>query len=166
MPLAATLVLCTVIAVQDGDTLRARCDFTPAAMQETVTVRLHAIDAPEQRQPYGRRARQALAALVAQRPVRLHCVDVDAYARRVCQVLVAPVDAPQGAPSIDAGQALVAAGLAWWYRHFSQMQTPDERVRYEAAEAQARRQRLGLWRDSTHAVPPWQWRRTHPRRPD
>lgn len=164
MPLAATLLLCTVLTVQDGDTLRARCDAGRGAKQDVVTVRLHAIDAPEHGQPYGRRARQMLSSLVSRRPVRLACVDTDAYGRSVCQVWVAPAEAPDAAPSVDAGLALVAAGQAWWYRHFSAAQTADERARYAAAEDEARARRRGLWRDGgAGATPPWQWRRTHPR---
>lgn len=128
MPLVATLLVCTVLTVQDGDTLRARCDTGRGGKQEVVTVRLHAIDAPEHGQPYGRRARQLLASLVARRPVRLACVDTDAYARRVCQVWVAPAETPEAPPSVDAGLALVAAGQAWWYRHFASAQTADERA--------------------------------------
>jgi len=162
MPLAATLLLCTVMTVQDGDTLRARCDAGHGTRDAVVTVRLHAIDAPEHGQPHGRRARQMLASLVARRSVRLNCVDTDVYGRRVCQVMVAPADAPGNAPSTDAGLALVAAGYAWWYRHFSSAQTPAEQARYEAAEDEARRQRRGLWQDGPRATPPWQWRRAHP----
>lgn len=163
MPLAATLLLCTVLSVQDGDTLRARCDAGRGGKQELVSVRLHAIDAPEHGQPYGRRARQMLSSLVARRPVRLACVDTDAYARRVCQVWVAPAATPDAPPSVDAGLALVAAGQAWWYRHFASAQSAEERARYAAAEDDARTQRRGLWREGARAQPPWQWRRTHPR---
>jgi micrococcal nuclease len=161
MPLASTLLLCTVLFVQDGDSLRARCD----GHAEPLSVRLHAIDAPEHGQPYGRRAAQALAALVARRPVALHCVDTDRYGRQVCQVKVAPAEAPGGAPDIDAGLALVQGGLAWWYAHFSAAQTPGERAQYAAAQQQARERRMGLWRDGERAEPPWEWRRAHPREP-
>ncbi|MDQ7972300.1 MAG: thermonuclease family protein [Rhodocyclaceae bacterium] len=166
MPLAATLLLCTVLTVQDGDTLRTRCDAGRGGKQEVVTVRLHAIDAPEHGQPYGRRARQVLASLVARRPVRLACVDTDRFERRVCQVWVAPAETPDGPPTVDAGLALVAAGQAWWYRHFASAQTADERARYAAAEEDARAHRRGLWREGERATPPWQWRRTHPRHAD
>lgn len=163
MPLAATFLLCTVLTIQDGDTLRARCDAGRGAKQEVVAVRLHAIDAPEHGQPYGRRARQMLSSLVARRPVRLACVDTDAYARRVCQVWVAPAEAPEGPLSVDVGLVLVAAGQAWWYRHFASAQTAAERARYAAAEDEAREQQRGLWREGARATPPWQWRRAHPR---
>ena len=44
-------LLCFVIGITDGDTIKARCG-APGAYQQ-VTVRLAAIDAPERRQPYG-----------------------------------------------------------------------------------------------------------------
>ena len=62
--LAATL-LCLVIGISDGRTLTARCGESDA--YEQVTVRLQGIDAPERKQPFGERARQALAELTFQK---------------------------------------------------------------------------------------------------
>ncbi len=59
--IAATL-LCLVVGITDGDTITARCPTEDAAHPyQQVKVRLGAIDAPERKQPYGERARQALA---------------------------------------------------------------------------------------------------------
>lgn len=49
--------------------------------------------------------------------------------------------------------AMVTAGHAWWYRYYA----PDEHL-LEAAEAAARRERLGLWA-TPDPIPPWDWRR-------
>ena len=154
MPAATVARLCLVLAVQDGDSLQVRCEDTPPR-GAPVPVRIHAIDAPEYGQAYGRRARQALRKLVDRQTVALHCVDRDPYGRRVCQVFK-PAD--PGEPPQDVGLALVESGLAWWYRAFSAAQSPGDRARYEAAEAAARRARLGLWREGERAVPPWRWR--------
>ncbi|MDA7415282.1 thermonuclease family protein [Xenophilus arseniciresistens] len=152
MPIATTTLLCLVLAVQDGDSLRVRCDAQPAVQ----TVRLHAIDAPEHGQPWGRRARQALRARVQGQRVALHCVDTDAYGRRVCQVIK---PAAAGHAAEDVGLAQIEAGLAWWYRAFSQAQDAAGRARYAAAEEAARARRIGLWQDGpARAVPPWRWR--------
>ncbi|WP_242873717.1 thermonuclease family protein [Pseudacidovorax intermedius] len=155
MALASTLLLCLVTAVFDGDTLQADCDGTGP-----LAVRLHAVDAPEAGQPHGRSARRLLAQLALHREVELHCVDQDRYGRQVCAVKVPPQDMPDAAPSLDAGEALLDAGLAWWYRQYARRQTAAERRRYAAAEAGARRARRGLWQDAL-AEPPWQWRHEH-----
>lgn len=159
MPATATALLCLVLAVQDGDSLRVRCEDTPPR-SAPVTVRIHAIDAPEYGQAYGRRARQALRDMVDRQTVALHCVDRDPYGRRVCQVLK---PSSTGEPPQDVGLALVEGGLAWWYRAFSAAQAPVDRARYEAAEAAARAGHRGLWREGERAVPPWRWRHAQAR---
>ena len=160
MPAATAALLCLVLTVQDGDSLKVRCEDAPPR-SVPVTVRIHAIDAPEYGQAHGRRARQVLSRLVDRQPVQLHCVDTDAYGRRVCQVFkpATAVHAP-GTPAApqDVGLAMVESGLAWWYRRYSAAQTPQDRARYEAAETTARSERIGLWREGERAVPPWRWR--------
>ncbi|RYF82292.1 MAG: thermonuclease family protein [Comamonadaceae bacterium] len=159
MSVSAAALLCFVMTVQDGDSLRVRCEGDgPRAAP--VTVRIHAIDAPEYGQAHGRRARQALRQIVYRQQVQLRCVDTDAYGRRVCQVFK---QATARAAAQDVGLALVEGGWAWWYRQYSQAQAPVDRERYEAAEQAARAQRIGLWRDGERAVPPWRWRHTQPR---
>lgn len=155
MSASAAALLCLVLTVQDGDSLRVRCEGSAP-----VTVRIHAIDAPEHGQAYGRRARQTLRRLVGRQQVQLRCVDTDAYGRRVCQVF-RPATA-QAAPQ-DVGLALVEDGLAWWYRRYSLAQTPADRERYEAAEQAARKQGIGLWREGERAMPPWRWRQAQAR---
>ena len=160
MSASAAVLLCLVLTVQDGDSLSVRCDGS-SPRDAPVKVRIHAIDAPEQSQPHGRRARQAMRTLVHQQRVQLRCVDTDPYGRRVCQVFK---PATAGAARQDVGLALVKQGLAWWYRQYSQAQTPADRARYEAAEQAARTRRIGLWRDGKRAVPPWRWRQAQSRR--
>jgi endonuclease YncB( thermonuclease family) len=48
--------------------------------------------------------------------------------------------------------------MAWWYRAYAKEQIPEHRAQYQAAEMDAQRQRIGLWRDSG-PVPPWEWRK-------
>ena len=49
-------LLCLVVAISDGDTLKVRCDDQPQ-----ITIRVAAIDAPEKAQPFGQVSRQNLA---------------------------------------------------------------------------------------------------------
>lgn len=54
---------------------------------------------------------------------------------------------------LDAGQAQLSIGLAWWYRKYAKEQSPEVRGRYEFEEQEARARRVGLWGDPD-SVPP------------
>ena len=137
-PVRAESFLARVIGVQDGDTLEVLRDGRP------VRVRLHGIDAPERRQPFGTRARQLVADLAFGRQVRVERLDTDRYGR-----LVGRVTLPDGRL---LNLELVAAGLAWWYREYA----PRDGT-LAAMEERARRLKRGLWSDP-RAVAPWLWR--------
>lgn len=152
----AAALLCLVVGVSDGDTITARCG-EPGAYEQ-VKVRIQGIDAPERKQPYGNRARQAMSELVFQRWAELRCGKTDRYRRKVCSVWVASASAPDGPRTLDAGLAMVSTGMAWWYRAYAREQSPQERGQYEFAEDEARARRAGLWVDAA-PVSPWDWRK-------
>ncbi len=156
-------LFCLVVAIGDGDTLKVRCG-EPGAFRQ-LTVRLHAVDAPELNQPFGRRAKQALAQIAYRKTARLDCQhDEDRYHRRVCRVQVAPDACTEArcAKTLDAGLAMLTVGMAWWSRAHAGEQGPTERGQYAFAEFEAKGRRAGLWADR-HPVPPWRWRAEHPR---
>lgn len=158
-------LLCLVVGISDGDTLTARCPTEDAAHPyQQLKVRIQGIDAPEKKQAYGNRARQALSELTFHKQARLDCPKTDRYKRHVCTVWVAPASAPDGPRTLDAGLAMVTQGMAWWYRSYAKEQTPEARGQYEFAEQEARAKRAGLWADQ-HAIPPWEWRRAKKERP-
>jgi endonuclease YncB( thermonuclease family) len=133
----------TVVAIHDGDTVTLESDG------RRIRVRLAQIDAPEQGQPWGRRAREALTKLADRRPARVRVVDRDEYGRAVGDLFVADV---------FVNEALVREGHAWSYPRY--IRSPE----IPAAEQEARREKRGLWRlPSTERQPPWDWRREHPR---
>jgi endonuclease YncB( thermonuclease family) len=127
-----------VVAIADGDTLTL---LTPDRRQ--VKVRLHGIDTPEARQPFGNRARQALSELAFQKPARVEVQDTDRYGRTVGRVYVGPV---------DVNAELVRHGMAWVYTRYNRDPALPQ------LEAEARAARRGLWADP-QPVPPWDWRR-------
>jgi len=127
-----------VVRVLDGDTLVVLTEGN-----EQVRVRLASIDAPEKGQPFGERARQALAAAVFSRFVRVRVETADRYGRTLGTVL---------ADGQNVNAQMVADGYAWVYRAYSR--DPE----LLALEAQARQSRKGLWADA-NPVPPWEWRR-------
>lgn len=124
-----------VVSVADGDTLRMVVDG------REVTVRLEGIDAPERRQAFGNRSRGALAEMVAQRNVSVLSLGLDQFGRTLGIVTV-------DGENINA--RLVAEGWAWRYKH-----SRDEEL--ARLEAEARRERRGLWEDRD-PVPPWEFR--------
>ena len=148
---------CLVVGVTDGDTIKARCG-QPGEYQQ-ITVRLGAIDAPERKQAFGSRAKQALSDITFGKTADLLCKKNDRYGRSVCTVMVAPASAPDGPKTLDAGLAMITLGMAWWYRAYSREQTPQERGQYEFAEVEAKAKSVGLWADP-ESVPPWEWRKS------
>lgn len=67
----------SIDGVSDGDTFYVRLDGS------SVRVRLAEVDAPEKRQPFGRRSEQALRALLGSGPVVLRWSELDRYGRIV-----------------------------------------------------------------------------------
>lgn len=131
------VILCLVVAISDGDTLKVRCHDA-----EQSTVRIEKIDAPEKGQPWGERSRQALAALCFRQSAELRPAGRDRYGRMLASV---------SCGGVDAGSEQVRAGLAWAYRAYR----PGAGLLQ--LEEEARAARRGLWADPK-PVPPWEWR--------
>lgn len=133
------VLLCWVLAVGDGDSLTVRC----AADASVRRVRVAAIDAPELRQAFGRRARQRLVAQCLRQNAQLRVRGRDAFGRAVAEVRC------RGA---DVGTAQVEAGLAWVARGHA---PPGDPLR--TLEQRARQARVGLWAQR-RPTPPWTYR--------
>src|SRR5439155_2794891 len=128
-----------VVGVADGDTITVLRDD-----KITFRIRLLGIDAPEKGQPFGTRAKEYASELVFGKIVTVEPTDKDQYGRVVADVIL-----PDGR---SLNREMVRAGLAWWYRRYSN--DPE----LAGLEAEARAARRGLWADP-HPVPPWEWRR-------
>jgi endonuclease YncB( thermonuclease family) len=139
----AGLLTGTVVRIVDGDTITVL-----DASKTQHRVRLAGIDAPELGQSYGKTSRQHLALLVGGKSVTVDWQKRDRYGRIVGKVLQ---------DSADAGLAQIRAGVAWHFKKYEFEQSPEDRLAYAEAEAQARAGRVGLWRDKG-AIPPWEWR--------
>ena len=138
--------VCLVVAITDGDTLRARCETSPGTYQQ-ITVRLAAVDAPERRQAFGQRAKEALSELCFQQLAPIQQTASDKYGRVVANVVCREK---------DASRYMVSVGYAWVFDRYA----ANHRYLYPI-QAQAQRGKLGLWRDLGTAappVPPWEWR--------
>jgi endonuclease YncB( thermonuclease family) len=146
-----------VIDVAEGDVLSVT-----DADGNRYGLRLAGIDAPESDQPFGERARQALAALVLGKPARLEWDKVDRYGRAVGKLWVVSPDMRcsdelQCPRNLDAGHALITMGLAWHFERYQAEQGEEDRARYADDEREARARKAGLWIDAD-PVPPWEWR--------
>ena len=131
-----------VVGVTDGDTLTLL-----VAERKTLKVRLSAIDAPEQRQAGGSKAKQALSALCFGKDALVNVTQIDRYARSVGEV---------HCDGKYANEEMVRAGMAWVYRRYAK----EGYDGLYAAEREARSIRQGLWADAL-PVPPWEWRKAN-----
>lgn len=95
-------------------------------------------------QSYGQAARSFVIAAVAGKRVSVSYSDSDRYGR-----ILGEVTLPGG---FSLNSALVEHGYAWVYRRYC----PDPDLL--ALEAQARREKRGLWQENS-PVPPWEYRK-------
>lgn len=136
MPLSSA-VLCLVIAISDGDTLKARCNNEP------VIIRLAEIDAPEERQAFGKESTESLRRLCLNKKATINAETVDRYGRTVARV---------NCGGTDASAEQVKRGMAWVFDRFA---TDQELY---ALQNDARTKKRGLWRAKS-PTPPWEWRK-------
>ena len=137
-----------VVSVQDGDSLVASA--AQGRNNGEFRVRLHAIDAPEHDQEYGREARDYLWRLVWNRTdLMLEPADTDQYGRLAGVLYYRAMDRRR-----SINRLMVEQGLAYWYRRYG-----GHGLGLEQAEENARRRRRGVWA-SGGQVAPWEHRRT------
>ena len=132
-----------VVAVSDGDTIV----IEPIQGGHRAKVRLHGIDAPELRQPYGQAAKTFVLNTVLYKEVDIHQASqgTDRYGR-----IVAIVDVP-GTGILQ--ELLLDAGLAWvWSKYCLDC------GEWEGLQANAARLDKGLWADKK-PTEPWEWRK-------
>jgi len=101
------------------------------------------IDCPEKSQPYGQKAKQFTADMVAGKTVKVWETDTDRYGRIVGFVFVGDK---------NLNKELLSAGLAWHYKKYSR--DPE----LAKLEFEARSAKIGLWSEVSPVVP-WEWRK-------
>lgn len=136
----AEIIQGRVVAVADGDTITM---LTKEKQQ--IKIRLTEIDAPEKKQPYGQKSKQALSDLVFSKDIRVDSKGKDRYGRTLGRIFV---------DDKDVNLYMVANGYAWAYTKYLTDPTIKD------AENSARNNSLGLWGlQADQVVPPWEWRR-------
>jgi len=136
----------TVVHISDGDTF-----ILENAIGERTTVRIHAIDAPELAQSFGKESREELRALIVNQQVVVRKQKKDQFNRIVGDVFLGDK---------NIGLDMVALGYAWHFKQYQKEQSPNDRKLFTDAETTAHNSRLGLWREDNPTAPQ-EYRRTH-----
>jgi endonuclease YncB( thermonuclease family) len=126
-----------VVKVTDGDTIHVLLD------KETHKIRLLHIDAPESKQAFGTKAKQALSEKIFGKEVKVVWKERDRYKRVLGDIYL-------GDRWINL--EMVQDGLAWHYKQYS------KDAKMSAAEIEARDAKKGLWSDP-NPIPPWEYRK-------
>ena len=124
-----------VVSIHDGDTI------TILQGKQQIKVRLFGIDAPELKQPYGKKSKQFLASLIAGQVVEVEPKGKDRYRRTLGIIHY---------KGQDINAQMVLNGYAWAYAKYLIIYVDHERL--------ARENKRGLWQ-SSDPTPPWQWRK-------
>lgn len=146
VPTGPSVLTGTVTRVHDGDTI------TVADAQGEEDVRLQGIDAPELAQPFGPASRDALAALVLGKPVRVGHAGRDNYGRLLGEVFTANCE--------FANRRQLTGGMAWFYQAYRCELPPAQRDDFALAQQQAQAARTGLWSQAKPQAP-WVFRNGH-----
>lgn len=135
-----------VIHVIDGDTICV------AGIHGEFRIRLAAIDCPEDGQPWGIPARNALIQWIGGRIVQLEVHNIDRHGRTVATIYI---ESRTGYTNVN--ERLVMCGHAWAARaYYGQLPRCRQR-KLNQLERWARSKRVGLWK-AENPVPPWRWR--------
>ena len=127
-----------VVKVVDGDTLKLR------QQGEEVTIRLAEIDAPEYKQPFWKKSKQALEKRVAGKRITVEEFDRDQYGRIVGHVYL---------NDVWINGELVQHGYAYVYERYA-----VSNKLYEF-EAEAEKLNRGIWKlPVSERIKPWVWR--------
>jgi endonuclease YncB( thermonuclease family) len=144
MSVAAAQLTGKVVAISDGDTLTV---LDSSNIQHKI--RLSGIDAPEKKQPFGEKSKQALSDCAYGKSALVEYDKKDRYGRTVGKVLVGPT---------DCNLRQIDIGLAWHYKKYANEQPAADRETYAIHERAARSERRGLWVEQT-AMAPWDFRK-------
>lgn len=134
-----------VVSVADGDT------FTLLTRDnKQIKIRLHGVDCPEKKQDFGARAQQFTSSMVFGKEVAVEVKKKDRYGRSTALVYLAD--------GKMLNEELLREGYAWHYK------TYDKNPAWAALEAEARKDKRGLWA-AKRPVAPWTYRKNRKKKP-
>ena len=127
-----------VVGIKDGDTFKVLYN------NSEITIRLNHIDCPEKNQPYGKNAKWKASDLCFGKMVKIVSNGKkDRYKRLIAEVYF---------NNININKELVKNGLAWHFKKYS------SDVEYAKIERQARKSKVGLWKEK-NPIAPWDWKK-------
>ena len=130
----------TIVGAVDGDTYTVW-----RSAEDTVTVHLWGVDAPEPGQTYGAAATRAVRNYIDGKSAWVSVKSADPRGRAIARIEVR---------GRDLSEMLLRRGLVWHYVQQAPGDTTLERL-----ERRARSAERGLWSQSS-PTPPWEWRRS------
>lgn len=141
-----------VTLVYDGDTISVE-----TKERKIYSIWLKGVDAPENKQNYGKKSRKTLADLIEGKDVKVVIYKKGLYDRYIGIVYL---------DGQDVGLRQIEAGMAWHFKQYDYEQTMEERKKYAQAQQKAQSEKLGLWEDK-NPTPPWDFRNgTKSKEPD
>ncbi len=135
----ADVLVGQVVGVSDGDTITLL-----DANKTQHKIRLAGIDAPEKAQAFGQASKKSLSDLVYRKQVAVYWEKKDRYQRTLGKVTL---------NELDICLEQVKRGMAWHYKQYQRDQSPEDRLKYDQAEKEARQNRIGLWADESPIEP-------------
>lgn len=127
-----------VTGITDGDTFTLL-----TGNNQQLKIRLYGIDCPEKGQDYGKQCKLFLSNLIFSKNVQLQGKGFDRYKRTLAIVFI---------NGVNVNEEMLHNGMAW---HFIKY---DKNAAWDAIQAQAKKQKLGLW-SLPNAIAPWEWRK-------
>lgn len=134
--------------VVDGDTVIVKQGW------HQITIRLAAIDCPENGQPWGDTAKYGLIKLIGRESVHLEEYGQDHYGRTLATLYVWH---RQKNEWLNVNERMVMLGHAWVTHRLNDHLPPDRQNKLVRLERWARSKHVGLW-GTENPVPPWMWR--------
>jgi len=144
LPSWADILEGRVVGISDGDTVTVL-----DASKTQFKIRLQGIDAPEKKQAFGNKSKEALSTWLFNKQVTVEYSKKDKYGRILGKILV---------DEVDANLEQIKSGMSWHYKKYQNEQSENDRKLYAQAETQAREEKRGLW-VVPDPVPPWEWRK-------
>jgi len=129
-----------VVDVRDGDVLKVT-----HPEKGVISLMLYGIDAPDERQPFFKQAKEFLTY-----KVEGQVVNVQEFATE--QKVVTAVIVHEG---VNINEQVLQAGYGWVYKKYCEQDFCSDWLTYEK---QAGDKKLGLWQDE-NPIPPWEWRK-------
>lgn len=127
-----------VIGVKDGDT------YVILIAKTQITIRLAHIDCPEKKQAYGQAAKKFGSDFCfGKQVIVISDGKKDRNGRVIGEIFY---------NNKCLNKDLVKNGLAWHFKKYSKS------VEYSNLELEARKRKIGLWRDK-QPIAPWEWRK-------